>query len=1212
MHSKNQISLTRKTLYGMMLLSVFLAAFGAGHLPPARAQGNIAQTPTGAVVSLSANKAFFDSSEQVTLHVTITNPTDTSIRVLKWFTPTEGVTEPLFTVTLAGELVAYVGMLVKHATPTEQDYLTLAAGESLSSDVNLSAYYDLSVSGNYTVNYAVSSLELYGEAGNQAGSLASNTLNLSIEGRPTRAPQAIPVQMVSGTNTFNGCSPSQQTDLINARNAASTYATDVVIYFMANKQGARYTTWFGVYDLSRYNTVSSHFSAISNAVDTANPMHFDCTCTSYWYAYVSPSSPYNIYLCSAFWAAHLTGTDSKAGTLIHEISHFYAVAGTTDYVYGQSGAKDLAISDPTNAIFNADSHEYFAENTPPLELTPTFTISGNAGFAGATLTYTGGSTIADASGNYSLTVTSGWNGTVTPSLAGYAFSPVNKQYTNVVANQTAQDYIATPGFTISGHAAWLGAIINYTGGSTTVDANGNYSLMVPSGWSGTVTPSLAGYTFEPVSRQYTNVLANQTAQDFTEIYLYTISGNAGVAGATLTYTGSTTTADYSGTKIANASGDYSLSVPISWSGSVTPSKLGYTFSPVSRSYTNVVSDQTAQNYTAATAITLTLGDGIAPASKSVKGSETNKAVSAFTLATNTGQDTVIGLVVTGSGTGLANVAPSGVKLWRDSGSVPNEWDGTDAQIGTGVSLSGTTATFSGLNITVNTTATQYLITYDIIASPTNAQTMLAAVTLVTATNTVVYNDTTDATLTVDIPPTVTINQAAAQADPTNTSPINFTVVFSEVTTDFATGDVTLSGTAGATTAAVTGSGTTYNVAVSGMTSGGTVIADIAAGVAHDAAGNANTAATFTDHTVTYNTTAPNVTNVTSTIADGSYTTGAVIPVAVTFSQVVNVTTGTPQLTLETGASDSVVNYSSGSGTNILTFNYTVQAGDTSADLDYVATTSLALNGGTIQDAALNPAILTLPVPGAAGSLGANKAIVIDTTAPTAVSSVMADLNPTIAASVRFTVTFSEAVIGVDPSDFTLTVSGIAGASVTSVSGGPSAYTVNVNTGTGSGTLHLNVVDDDSIKDGAGNPLGAAGLSNGNYSAGQTYNVRTTTFTDVPTAYWGWQWIERLYASGITAGCGTSPLIYCPESSVTRAQMAIFLLKAKYGASYTPPVVGVSTGFNDVPITYWDAAWIKELVLEGITAGCGSGNYCPESPVTRAQMAVFLVLTFNLP
>jgi hypothetical protein len=77
-------------------------------------------------------------------------------------------------------------------------------------------------------------------------------------------------------------------------------------------------------------------------------------------------------------------------------------------------------------------------------------------------------------------------------------------------------------------------------------------------------------------------------------------------------------------------------------------------------------------------------------------------------------------------------------------------------------------------------------------------------------------------------------------------------------------------------------------------------------------------------------------------------------------------------------------------------------------------------------------------------------------------------------------------------------------------------------------------------------------------------------------------------------------------------MAVFLLRSKYGAGYTPPVVGAGSGFGDVPPDYWAAAWIKQLVIEGITAGCGSGNYCPESAVTRAQMAVFLVRTFGLP
>ncbi|MBK8617322.1 MAG: InlB B-repeat-containing protein [Anaerolineales bacterium] len=121
---------------------------------------------------------------------------------------------------------------------------------------------------------------------------------------------------------------------------------------------------------------------------------------------------------------------------------------------------------------------------------------------------------------------------------------------------------------------------------------------------------------------------------------------------------------------------------------------------------------------------------------------------------------------------------------------------------------------------------------------------------------------------------------------------------------------------------------------------------------------------------------------------------------------------------------------------------------------------------------------------------------------------------------------------------------------------------------------------------------------------------STGFGDVAADYWAAAWIKQLAAEGITSGCGNGN--YCPDQTVTRAQMAVFLLKAKYGSSYTPPAVGVSTGFNDVATNYWAAAFIKQLVADSITSGCGSNNYCPDSDVTRAQMAVFLVKTFNLP
>jgi len=137
------------------------------------------------------------------------------------------------------------------------------------------------------------------------------------------------------------------------------------------------------------------------------------------------------------------------------------------------------------------------------------------------------------------------------------------------------------------------------------------------------------------------------------------------------------------------------------------------------------------------------------------------------------------------------------------------------------------------------------------------------------------------------------------------------------------------------------------------------------------------------------------------------------------------------------------------------------------------------------------------------------------------------------------------------------------------------------------------------------------LEKGIHGSGYTSPAASGIFEDVPVNYWAAAWIEQLYEEGITGGCGTNPLRYCPESPVTRAQMAVFLLKAEHGTNYNPP--SASGIFADVPVTYWAAAWIEQLYNEGITGGCGTNplRYCPESPVTRAQMAVFLVRTFDL-
>jgi hypothetical protein len=123
---------------------------------------------------------------------------------------------------------------------------------------------------------------------------------------------------------------------------------------------------------------------------------------------------------------------------------------------------------------------------------------------------------------------------------------------------------------------------------------------------------------------------------------------------------------------------------------------------------------------------------------------------------------------------------------------------------------------------------------------------------------------------------------------------------------------------------------------------------------------------------------------------------------------------------------------------------------------------------------------------------------------------------------------------------------------------------------------------------------------------------TGIFGDVPVSNPFAPWIEQAYSEGITGGCSSNPLLYCPGNAVTRASMAVFLLTGEHGAGYVPPP---ATGiFADVPASNPFAPWIEQLYTEGITAGCGTNPliYCPGNAVVRSQMAVFLTVTFSLP
>ncbi|KAF8749672.1 MEROPS metallopeptidase family M35 [Rhizoctonia solani] len=159
---------------------------------------------------------------------------------------------------------------------------------------------------------------------------------------------------VSKRALFRGCNDGQIGEIITAADRANNMAHGAHGFLRDGPWATRrWQEWFGGWDQNRYNLVFGHFDAIR-----FNPPNFkyDCTCTDDGiYAYVIiPGHFQEVYLCGAFWRAPMEGTDSKAGTIVHEASHFPEYAGTSDHAYGQGACRDLSRNDPNRAAMNAE------------------------------------------------------------------------------------------------------------------------------------------------------------------------------------------------------------------------------------------------------------------------------------------------------------------------------------------------------------------------------------------------------------------------------------------------------------------------------------------------------------------------------------------------------------------------------------------------------------------------------------------------------------------------------------------------------------------------------------------------------------------------------------------------------------------------------------------------------------------------------------------
>ncbi len=365
----------KSMLCGLLVFAVAMAALPAS----AGVRGGAALWS-----SLSVEKSTLATSDVMNFRFTLSNPGSDDLFILKWKTPFGGFEGDNFIVERDGERIAYTGKLVKRTAPRASDYLRVPAGDSVAVDVDLSSVYDMTQPGNYTVRYLAEGIDLvradHAKRQTVAGfvSLETEPVTLQLTGpalidRTAGDEDAFAFTTKALTPTYRNCSSSRISSIGSALSNAQTYATNAYNYLVARTTSAdrtastRYRTWFGTYTSSRWSSVQSHYNNIKNALAGQTfILNCDCASDTSTYAFVYANRPYEIHLCGAFFAAPATGTDSKAGTIVHETSHFTVVAGTSDYAYGQTACKSLATSNPSRATNNADSHEYFSENTPSL------------------------------------------------------------------------------------------------------------------------------------------------------------------------------------------------------------------------------------------------------------------------------------------------------------------------------------------------------------------------------------------------------------------------------------------------------------------------------------------------------------------------------------------------------------------------------------------------------------------------------------------------------------------------------------------------------------------------------------------------------------------------------------------------------------------------------------------------------------------------------
>jgi len=327
----------------------------------------------------------FAAGGDMVIQVSITNLKDETVYLLNWDTPFVEHGNYLAIVSKdTTTRLPYHGLIAKRGNAGVGSYITLKPKETRSVKVNVFKNYPLHKAGVYLVklsflfkdySFNPSEIPKVKDHFKISSLVESNTVEIEIIG--TYVPAARNESHLLDTKKRYGsdfstryCTSTQITKIQTAWNAFERMIGNSEYYI---KQGntASYRTWFGAYTTTRYTRVKNVIMAIRNLINYYDACAFDCSlshCEPDYYAFVYPTdTSRTVHLCQVFWSTIVGGNyrlDTQAGTIVHELSHFDAIGnpGNEDYFYGETNLRNLALSNPDNAVRNADSYEYYSES----------------------------------------------------------------------------------------------------------------------------------------------------------------------------------------------------------------------------------------------------------------------------------------------------------------------------------------------------------------------------------------------------------------------------------------------------------------------------------------------------------------------------------------------------------------------------------------------------------------------------------------------------------------------------------------------------------------------------------------------------------------------------------------------------------------------------------------------------------------------------------